>query len=248
MASLAFDLGRWDCSRQLAASASTYADLAGHDSLVAWTRGLEATLAFWSGDGDLALERVDAGLAVAPAGESRFRLLHIAARAHAVRGDRDGVAAAIKTAEDDRALAEQRGDDLHHGVGGEFVFDAARANACAGAAWLRVGDGAEATRCARLSLELAACADVPPSAGMICGVGIDLASALLMDGQLDGAAAMLQPVLSHGPEFGSMSLGGRLATARSLLVARPRDPAAVRLADEIDGWLAGTGIPVQQRK
>ena len=67
MASLAFDLASWDAAAQLARAATRYADLSGHASLHAWTLGLEATLAFWSGDGRYALDRVNTALALAPA-------------------------------------------------------------------------------------------------------------------------------------------------------------------------------------
>lgn len=45
MASSAFDLNRWDESDALAKAAVSYASLAGHASLQAWTYGLEASLA-----------------------------------------------------------------------------------------------------------------------------------------------------------------------------------------------------------
>ena len=95
MASLAFDLASWDAAAQLARAATRYADLSGHASLHAWTLGLEATLAFWSGDGRHALDRVNTALTLAPPGAPRYRLLHIAARVHAVLGDADSTRAVL---------------------------------------------------------------------------------------------------------------------------------------------------------
>lgn len=40
MASMAFDLGRWDAAALLTRCATAYAGLAGHASLTAWTYGL----------------------------------------------------------------------------------------------------------------------------------------------------------------------------------------------------------------
>ena len=55
MASGAFDLNRWDESDALAKSAVSYASLAGHSSLQAWTVGLAALLANWRCEPDIAL-------------------------------------------------------------------------------------------------------------------------------------------------------------------------------------------------
>jgi transcriptional regulator with XRE-family HTH domain len=44
MGSIAFDLGNWPAAATLARSATAYADLAGHNSLLAWTLGLQGTL------------------------------------------------------------------------------------------------------------------------------------------------------------------------------------------------------------
>ncbi len=54
MASTAFDLNRWEESAVFVKSAVSYAALAGHASLQAWTLGLAALLANWRGEPDTA--------------------------------------------------------------------------------------------------------------------------------------------------------------------------------------------------
>jgi hypothetical protein len=55
MASSAFDLNRWSESEALARSAISYAAMAGHSSLQAWTHGPAALLANWRREPDIAL-------------------------------------------------------------------------------------------------------------------------------------------------------------------------------------------------
>lgn len=239
MASLAFDLGKWDACEPIARAATTYAELGGHASLHAWTFGLEATLAFWRGEGDRALHRIEAGLAIAPAGAPRVRLLCIAARAHAVRGDSDGAARVLNAAVTEREIAEGRRDELHDEVAGEFRFDDARAAACAGTAWLKLGNGDEAVRYTRRTLELHDQGRRPVSAGILNGARIDTAAALLLQSNLDEAAIYLEPVFTLAQDAGNVSLGGRLAYVRKLLKAErwASNPAANRLVEQVDGWL-----------
>jgi hypothetical protein len=74
MASGAFDLNRWEESDALAKSAISYASLAGHASLQAWTLGLAALLANWRREPDLALSHFEYGMRLAPPGIPRVRL------------------------------------------------------------------------------------------------------------------------------------------------------------------------------
>ena len=243
MASLSFDLDRWQASEHLSGAATTYADMSGHASMKAWTLGLEATIAFWNGDGMHALDHVNAGLAVAPTGASQFRLHHIAARAHAVTGNPDGVAASLSAADVQREIADGKPDELHDQIGGEFHFGDSRAEACAGAAWLKVRDGERALPSTQRALDLSA--DV--SSGITTGAQIDSAAAWLMQGDLSEASARLEPVLHIDPDPQSVSLGGRLGTVRHLLDEphwQHMDRAAA-LRGDIDGWLAGAHMRPQ---
>ena len=244
MASLAFDLGSWEASAQLARASTRYADFAGHGSLHAWALGLEATLAFWSEDGKRALDRVDAALAVAPNGAPRFRVLHIAARVHAVLGDVDGTRRALEQAQADETADASR-DELHDSVGGEFAFGDARAAACAGAAWLRLGRGMEALDHTQRSLAFHFSGLAPATPGVIHGACVDSAAAFLLQGDLTNAESLLRPVLELEPDPVNASLGGRLRNVTTLLTRTPGSTAHALGAD-VSSWL--NNATVQRRE
>ena len=238
MASLAFDLGNWTATAPMAKAATNYAELAGHTSLQAWTAGLEATLAFWEGHGDIALDRIGAGLAVAPAGAPRFRLHNIAARSHATLGDATAVRSALKAAEIEREAMEGTHDELHHDVGGEFAFDDARAAACAGAALLRIGDAESALWQTHQTFALHMSGTAPTSPAVLSGASVDGATALALEGDLRGAETYLRPVLELDPDPANASLGGRLRSVADLLEDAPTHRAK-ELAAEVNAWLVG---------
>ena len=200
MASLAFDLGSWTATGPMARAATNYAEMAGHTSLQAWTIGLEATLAFWEGRGRDALDRIDAGLAIAPLGAPRFRLMNIAARSHATLGNPVGVRAAIAAAAAEREAMDGRRDELHDVVGGEFAFDDARAAACAGAALLQVGDARNALSQTHRTFALHMSGTSPTSTAVLSGASVDGAAALALQGDLSGAETYLRHVLELDPD------------------------------------------------
>lgn len=240
MASLAFDLGNWTATAPMARAATNYAEMAGHTSLQAWTAGLEATLAFWEGYGDAALERIDAGLAVAPTGAPRFRLLNIAARSHATLGNAAAVRATLAMAAAEREVMEGTRDELQDVVGGEFAFDDARAAACAGAALLQVGDAQSALWQTHQTFALHMSGTAPTSPAVLSGASVDGAAALVLGGDLTGAETYLRPVLELDPDPANASLGGRLRSVADLLQNAPSgESRAKELAAEVNAWLVG---------
>ncbi|WP_344807756.1 helix-turn-helix domain-containing protein [Microlunatus ginsengisoli] len=241
MASLAFDLGSWEAAAQLARASTRYADLAGHTSLHAWTLGLEATLAFWSGDGHRALDLANAALAIAPAGAPRFRLRHIAARAHGVLGDAHATRRVLEQACDDRDTADTSRDELHDVIGGEFAFGDARAAACAGAAWLRLGRGREALADTQRALAFHFSGAAPTSPGVVHGAGVDTAAAFLLQGDVTSAECFLRPVLELDSDPINCSLGGRLDSVAELLEHTP-GAAASALGTDVRSWLSCANV------
>ncbi|MET8140408.1 hypothetical protein ABZU32_08885 [Sphaerisporangium sp. NPDC005288] len=243
MASIAFDLGNWHAAATLANSAATYADLAGHRSLQAWSRGLQGTLAFWRDEPKRSLDFIAQGLAVAPEGASRYRLRYIASRAHAVNGDARAVADILETAERDREAAQAHPDELHDEVRGEFTFDDARAAACAAAAWLHLGEGEQAARHAQLALD--AYAQLPEAGrpfSPVTGARIDLAAAHLLLRDRDGAEGELSTAFALPSALRNASLTARISRVRTLLStsAWRGDAGAYDLADRISDWLSDT--------
>lgn len=243
MGSIAFDLGNWPAAATLARSATTYADLSGHNSLLAWSLGLQATLAFWRDEPRRALAFVDRGLAVAPKGAPRYRLRHIAGRAHAVQGNAQGVADALDIARSDADDRAAYRDELDGEVKGEFGFDDARAAACAAAAWLYLRDGEQAATHAQRALN--AYASIPADRrpySPVAGATIDLAAAHLLAGKYDEAAHEFETVFSLPQELRNVSLAGRIAKVQDIL-STPIIAQATQLKEldeRVADWLSET--------
>jgi hypothetical protein len=240
MASSAFDLNRWSESEALARSAVSYAALAGHSSLQAWTHGLAALLANWRREPDIALSQFRRGIQIAPPGAPRLRLRYIAARSYALLGDATSVADVLAAARNDEEQAQHHADPLSAGIGGEFAFGRARAEACAAAAWLDLGRGREALGAARSALATLISEPLARrSQSQVSGVQIDMATAYLLSGELDGSAEALRPVLAQPAALRNVSLTGRLARTRTILLssAWAANTQAQQTADDIGGWL-----------
>jgi predicted XRE-type DNA-binding protein len=247
MASSAFDLNHWNESDALAKSAVRYASLAGHASLQTWTIGLTALLANWRREPDIALSHFLHGMEIAPPGEPRARLRYIASRSYALLGDSASVADVLAAARTDQDAAGRHPDSLSSEVGGEFAFGHARAAACAAAAWLDLGEGREAFGAARSALDALTAMPAPRRPlSQVNGARIDLATACLLNNDLDSGAQALQPVLREPPSVRNVSLAGRLARTRTALLSPDwsTNSQARELADDIAQWLA-TGQETQ---
>jgi transcriptional regulator with XRE-family HTH domain len=241
MASAAFDLNQWDASASLARSAISHASLAGHESLESWTFGLAALLANWREEPDTALRLIERGLRVAPQGNPRVRLRFIASRSYALLGDRESVTEILNQARRDQDDAECHRDRLADEVAGEFAFGTARAEACAAAAWLDLRDGPRAQAAAQRAMaELQQMPTGRQSISQMTGVRIDMATACLLNHELDEATELLIGTLNIQPVLRNMSLSGRLTRARNALTSPhwSADSRARELADTIGDWLA----------
>jgi transcriptional regulator with XRE-family HTH domain len=246
MASSAFDLDRWDESDALAKSAASYASLAGHASLQAWTLGLGALLANWRREPDLALSYFQYGMRIAPRGEPRARLRYIASRSYALLGDGASVAGILASAQDDQDDADQHPDALSGETGGEFAFGRPRAEACATAAWLDLGRSREALDAAHSAMTALTSLPGPRRpVSQIHGVRIDLATAHLLSGDLSSAAETLSPLLCEPASLRNVSLVGRLTRTRATLCssAWAGNKQARQLADDIGQWVTADQEP-----
>jgi transcriptional regulator with XRE-family HTH domain len=240
MASSAFDINRWDESDVLAKSAVSYASLAGHSSLRAWTLGLAALLANWRCEPDVALSHFQHGMQIAPPGEPRARLRHIACRSYALLGDAPAMADVLASARSDQADADRHPDSLSGEVGGEFGFGPGRAEACAAAAWLDLGIGHKALEAAQSAMQALTSMPGPRRpVSQVNGVRIDMATACLFKNDLDSSAEAIRPVLAQPASVRNVSLAARLARAQTILLspAWAKDGQARQLADDIGQWL-----------
>lgn len=232
LATAAFEMGYWDAAAQFAGSAHTYGDLADHNGLRAWVRGLQAIIANWQGHPGDAVNLLDDGLRQSPVGTATVRLRCIEARSHALLADHDSTTSALRAADQSRAADDQ--DDLHDEIGGEFGFDAARQAFCAGSAYLGLGDGIAAEEQAQHALTLYAAASADERAySPENGARIDLGTARLLRGDLDGAREALIPVFTLPPVQRVVVLTGRLGQARALLAGDRF--ATSRAARQLDG-------------
>ncbi|SDT37638.1 hypothetical protein SAMN04515669_3780 [Jiangella sp. DSM 45060] len=239
MGSVAFDLGRWRTAERLITVAKGYAEGAGHRSLEAWSLGLQATIAFWDQRPANALELVEHGLELAPPGTSRTRLRHIAARAHAVAGDKSSATLSLRAAEDDRAAADGHHDLLHDSVGGEFAFDDLRAAACETAVFLALRDGERTEVAASKAAQALEGSSATEARNAIAhGLRIDRAAAWILLGDIGTAEEALGPILDAEREQ-KVSVAGRLANIRQLLSAHEHqsNKDAQRLGSNVTEWL-----------
>jgi tetratricopeptide (TPR) repeat protein len=252
MASTAFDLHRWDAAELMCQSAISYAELTGNDSLLAWTIGLAATLANWRDEPDTALKYFHRGIAIAPQGVPSVRLRYIAARSYALIGDVAAVQTIADDAERDYAASNESRDLMADEVGGEFDFGTARAAACLAAAWLDLGQGQEAAEAAQRAIEdLTALPSGRQPTSQVLGAQIDLATAHVICGELDGAAEIITNSVSTANMLRNTSLAGRLTRTNAALTssALQGNPVARELGEAVRALIiyqsadSGSGAP-----
>lgn len=196
MAIAALDLGFRQAAEELLRSAWVYALAIDHRPLMARLRVNAANNVYWDQprrSADLAR----AGLDYLRAGPNAAYIHLKYGRAAARLGDADTARRAIAEADD--ARERQHSDDLLE-FGGEFNFSRASQRYLAGATLIEV-PGAEREAIAELerAIELYDLGPEPgedhSQASLNCS-RIDLATAQLRAGQMDGAVAALEPVLS----------------------------------------------------
>ena len=230
MASTAFDLDRWDESATLARSAVSYAALVGNASLQAWTLGLAALLANWRNEPDTALRHFRQGIQVAPTREPRkpgcdtsppvpmpcWETLALSPRLSIRHAGIKMTPSSTATRCARRPAANSRSA-------------AARAEACAAAAWLDLGHGQEAKDAAQRALnDLTALPAGRQPVSQVTGARIDLATACLMQRELDEAEDALGQRVRH-----PVAAQERLAVREA--GAGPEEPSLPLL-----GWRSGS--------
>ena len=128
-------------------------------------------------------------------------------------------------------------DDL----GGEFGFDHDRVAACLGTAWLQLGDGKQAEKWLHCAVK-SSTADVcrQPMKPVQAGARVDLASARLLQNDLDAAEAIATSVLEFHHRAPTVSIGRRVGRMQRLIDSPPwsSDRAADPLRLAVNAWLA----------
>lgn len=242
MARASFDLGNRHAAAAQARAARTYGEIIGHDELRAWCDGTLAIFEFWNDRPAEALRIIERGLACAPPGTPRIRLLGIAARALACEGDAARTHAAVAEAKDlqERALPARL---LHDQIGGEFGFAEARQRFCFGAAFVRLGDAEAAIPECERAIQIYE--STPPAQRWYAGEAsaqVDLAAAHLLRGDLPTATRSLEPVFTLPPPMRVHGIIHRLRdvqdTMTNSLGKGARETKA--LSDQIGDFTAGS--------
>ncbi|MFB7600814.1 XRE family transcriptional regulator [Streptomyces sp. NPDC056160] len=201
-------------------TAWTCAEQADHTGLRAWTRGTTALINEWSPQSRMALKLTEHAAALAPAGESRIRIAAIEARTAARLGDRDRALAAVERLH--RAREETPEKDEIERFGGLLSFPVAKQEYYLGGTFALLGEHAVAEQHATAAIERYVTG--PPeerSYGDEALAVIDITTARLAQGDLDGAAERLRQTLALPPELRIQQLGKAVDRVAALL----RQPA-----------------------
>jgi hypothetical protein len=241
MAYASNDLGATHDAMTQARTGYACADNAGHDGLRAWIRGIQAFVTYYSGrlDESVHYAQLGAEAAARTRGSAGIWLISSEARALAALNRLDEARTAVDRATDARDRVEP--DELDS-LRGLCSFSQPRQLAYT-AATFSWGGETEANNAERLALDtLDAYATMPAQDRNFADEPITrsvLALARVAQGQVDGAAEALAPVLALPPAqriHGIVTAVERVRTALGALKDPGRD--AIELAGAIEGWSA----------
>jgi hypothetical protein len=205
--------------------------------LTAWLRGIESLIKYWAAQPREAAEYAQAGLDIAGVtGTARVWLAALKARAEAVIGRQDAALRAIGHAADFREHATP--DELD-ALGGMCHFSYARERYYAADAATRLplqSTGPLIERAASYAAEaIDAYEHGEPSFGDEAGARSALAIARIRNGELDGAAEAIAPVLDLPPQ---LRINGVIMSAvtvhEALAAAAPDSPVARDTQQQIE--------------
>ncbi|MFE3147158.1 XRE family transcriptional regulator [Streptomyces sp. NPDC059218] len=219
-AHVSLDLGDRSAAATHARTVVQCAEISEHSQLRAWARSFQSLVAYWAGDyrraGDLAQAGLSEGRGPGT-GTIKARLLSLEARARAAAGDNRSALRTLALAHEARGAA---GPDELPGV---FSFPEAKQWAYAGTTLLAVG-GDEQTRHAisasNRAVELyQAGPEGDRSPGDLQAAHLDLATAYLASGEVEGAGMKLSEVFTAEGYTASITI--RLRNLAALLGSEP---------------------------
>lgn len=242
LANASFDLGNLAAAETQSRTAFLCAELAGHNGLKAWLRGMQSLLAYWDDRPQTAVEfAIDGWRYVPETGTARVRLAALEARARARLRDAAGVQESLRRADEARAAVAGPDDP-----GGMMAFPEAKQMYYAATSYLWLG-GADGYREAERSAEDAVRAfqTDPPERrriGELSMARLDLAVAHLAENELEGTAGQIHEVLEVGAKRRIESVVRRLGEVATAL-RRPQytnSGLAMDLHDQIINYLRTT--------
>ncbi|MFC9653832.1 MULTISPECIES: hypothetical protein [unclassified Streptomyces] len=238
LAKASHDLADPASAMMQARTAAVCADKAEHIGMSAWVRGLQSLISYWAERPEDALHfaRQGASTATDLTGSVTVWLAGLEARAAAVLRDPESVAAANLRGREARDRTAS--DDLDE-LGGNFVFPACRQDYYEVEATVLLGHSDAVpglvTRAEQAVQGFSDPDDPHWAFGDAAGAQSNLALARLGSGDVDGAAAAVQPVLDLPPAQRNAGIIGSVDRVRVALLREPvRDAVVARdLRDEI---------------
>lgn len=220
-------------------AALTCAEQADHTGLRAWAHGTAALIAEWTHRHRRAIEFAQRGQRFAVTADAMVRLAALEARAAARTGDRHLALDALKRAIRARDTPIQS-DELEQ-FGGLLCFPVAKQHYYAGSTYALLGDPEPAQENAVLAIGMYESGPIEQrSYGDEALARLDVTTARLALGDLDGAREALRPVLDLAPEQRIEQLAVGLHRVRSALVLPryARVPIAREVIQDVDHYQA----------
>lgn len=236
LANASFDLGRYDAAETQARTAFLFGELAGHNGLRCWVRGLQALISYWDGRPTDAVRLAEAGRAFAPeSGTARVRLESVKARAYGQLNRGREAMAALSAADRLRERIAE-GDEL---PGGMMAFPVEKQLFYASSTHLWLAGSANLGDAEARAAEAVAIFEAAPPERQRLGemslARMDLALARLGRGDLEGAATQVYEVLGVNARRRTESVDRRLGHFSRQLALHPgaRSPCAIGLRESI---------------
>ncbi|MET7775090.1 helix-turn-helix domain-containing protein [Streptomyces sp. NPDC005388] len=233
------NLGDQDSAIAQIQTAWALAEQADHNDLRAWVKGTAALIAEWSTHRQTALDYTRQAIRLAPTGETRIRISAIEARAAARIGDRDRAEAALQELQ--RAREQRTGSDGLARFGGLLTFPAAKQEYYIGGTYALLGEHHRAETHAAAAIELYESGPKEHrSYGDEALARLDIVTARIAAGEVEGAGEQLQPILDLPANRRIRQLGDAMQGVARLL-EHPRlahSRTARELADATRGYQA----------
>lgn len=230
LANASFDLGRYDAAETQARTAFLLGELAGHNGLRSWVRGLQAVIAYWDGRPGDAVRLAESGTAFTPeSGTAQIRLESIKARAYGQMNRDSDALAALQAA--DRLRDELRGDDDLPGGMMAFPVEKQLFYASSTHLWLAGAQHLSDAE-ARADQAVAMFESAPPEQqrlGEMSLARMDLAMARLGRGDIEGAATQVHTVLAVNVRRRTESVDRRIGHFSRQLALHPGSGSSVAI-------------------
>ncbi|MET8006275.1 hypothetical protein [Nonomuraea glycinis] len=253
---ICIDLGQHRMAYEHARSAWAHADAIGHTGLAVWARGMQASSSYWADLPNDAVVAISRAAEHHPTGVSAARMHSIEARTWSHVGNVQGTMSAVRAAVESRASANDR-DDLHDGIGGVFFWDEAREQRCHSSAYLQLikvrQDELQPGLVAQLTAQilqhtqraLSVSQAAPPSHRSLpveATIGLDMATAFLLLGDLDSARETLWPVLELAADLRTHPVLYRLRGLHGQLALVQESRAKTELVAAVTEFAAGSTV------